>query len=114
TAAIVVFILMTPSLLQKLNGFTSAETLPANSAATLALSVSCVLVGIACDRFGPVKVMSLGSVALVASGYLLYLGVGQAPHLLMPLYALTGFCVGTIACVPVVMVRAFPAAVRFT
>lgn len=114
TAGIVVFILMTPSLLQKLHGFTSAETLPANSAATLALSIACVLVGIACDRFGPVRVMSLGAIGLVASGYLLYLGVARAPHLLLPLYAITGFCVGTIACVPIVMVRAFPPAIRFT
>lgn len=114
TAGIVVFILMTPSLLQKLHGFTSAQTLPANSAATLALSISCVLVGMACDRFGPARVMLVGAIGLVASGYLLYLGVAQDPLLLLPLYTLTGFCVGTIAAVPVVMVQAFPPAVRFS
>lgn len=114
TAGIVVFILLTPTLLQKLHGFSSADTLSANAAATLALSVACVLVGAACDRFGTVTVMSFGAVGLVASGYLLYLGAGTMPHLLMPLYALTGFFVGTIASVPVIMVNAFPAAVRFT
>jgi len=114
TAGIVVFILMTPTLLQKLHGFTPIETLPANSAATLALSISCVLVGMACDRFGPARVMLVGAIGLAASGYALYLGVAQSPALLLPLYAMTGFCVGTIATVPVVMVRAFPAAVRFS
>jgi MFS family permease len=114
TAGIVVFILMTPTLLQKLHGLTPADTLPANSAATLALSVSCVLVGMACDRFGPARVMLVGAIGLAASGYALYLGVAQSAALLLPLYAVTGFCVGTIATVPVVMVRAFPAAVRFS
>ncbi|WP_374385044.1 MFS transporter [Dongia sp.] len=114
TAGIVVFILMTPTLLQKLHGFLPADTLPANSAATLTLSIACVLVGAASDRFGPARVMLVGGVALVGSGYLLYLGVAAAPEWLLPLYALTGFCVGTIAAVPVVMVRAFPAAVRFS
>jgi len=58
--------------------------------------------------------MLVGSIGLVASGYALYLGVAQSAALLLPLYAITGFCVGTIAAVPVVMVRAFPPAVRFS
>ena len=49
------------------------------------LKIACVLVGIASDRFGPARVMLVGGVGLVASGYLLYLGVAAAPEWLLPL-----------------------------
>ncbi|HVJ40594.1 MAG TPA: MFS transporter [Dongiaceae bacterium] len=114
TAAIVVLILMTPGLLQKLDGFAPLVTLRANSLATVTLSISCVLVGMAADRFGATRVMLIGGFCLIVSAYLLYLGVRRSPDLLLPLYALTGFCVGTIAVVPFIMVRVFPPAVRFT
>jgi MFS family permease len=114
TAAIVVLILMTPSLLQKLAGFAPVATLQANSLATLLLSVSCVLVGLAADRFGATRVMLIGGLCLAGAGYLLYLGATASPGLLLPLYALTGLCVGAIAVVPFIMVRVFPPAVRFT
>lgn len=114
TAAIVVLILMTPGLLQKLDGFAPVATLQANSAATMALAIACVLAGLAADRFGATRVMVLGGICLIASAYLLYLGVPGRAELLLPLYALTGFFVGTIAVVPFIMVRVFPPAVRFT
>lgn len=114
TAAIVVLILMTPGLLQKLAGFPPVATLQANSLATLLLSVSCILVGMMADRFGAVRVMLIGGLCLAASGYSLYLGAASSPALLLPLYALTGLCVGSIAVVPFIMVRVFPPAVRFS
>jgi len=114
TAAIVVLILMTPSLLQKLDGFAPLATLQANSLATVTLSIACVLVGMAADRFGATRVMVIGGCCLIISAYLLYLRVRVHPELLLPLYALTGFFVGTIAVVPFIMVRVFPPAVRFT
>jgi hypothetical protein len=58
--------------------------------------------------------LGLGCLALLGTTYLLYRGVGAAPEHLVPLYALTGFCVGVVGVVPAVMVRAFPAAVRFS
>jgi MFS family permease len=114
TAAIVVMILMTPNLLQKLLGFSPVATLEANSLATLTLSIACVLAGIAADRFGAVRVMVIGGLSIAASSYLLYLGAAPAPGLLLPLYALTGLCVGSIAVVPFIMVRVFPPEIRFT
>jgi MFS family permease len=114
TAAIVVLILMTPTLLQKLDGFAPALTLQANSVATIMLSIACVLAGLAADRVGALRVMLIGGIGLIISAYLLYLGVRNAPDLLLPLYGVTGFFVGTIAVVPFIMVRVFPPAVRFT
>jgi len=114
TAAIVVMILMTPSLLPKLFAIPQALALQGNTAATLALSISCVLVGMACDRWGPAPVSIIGAVGLAASSFALYSAAPGSPDLVIPLYAVTGFFVGSISVVPVVMVRAFPAAVRFS
>jgi drug/metabolite transporter (DMT)-like permease len=40
--------------------------------------------------------------------------VAVRPECLLPLYALTGLCVGIVAVVPYVMTTAFPPAIRFT
>jgi MFS family permease len=114
TAAVVVVILMTPTLLPKLTGLPVAKVLEANSLATFCLTVSCVLMGLATDRFGPAPVLAVGGVALAGSTIALYTLTGGAPHLLLPLYGFAGFWVGVISVVPIVMVRAFPAAVRFS
>jgi MFS family permease len=114
TAGIVVVILMTPTLMQKLYGLTPAQTLEANSVATLSLTVGCTVFGLCADRFGVGRVLGIGCLALLATTYLLYRGVGATPEHLVSLYALTGFCVGVVGVVPTVMVRAFPAAVRFS
>ena len=45
---------------------------------------------------------------------MLYTTIGTRPDLLLPLYALAGFFVGTIGAVPYVLVHAFPAQVRFS
>lgn len=114
TAAIVVVILMTPTLLQKLFALTPRATLHANLAGTVSCCLSCVTVCAASDRFG-VRRLAVPMVALlIASTYLLYLGASRLPQFLLPLYVLAGAGVGAIGLVPVVMVRAFPAAVRFS
>ena len=114
TAAIVVVILMTPALLQKLHGFTPAQTLAANSLATLCLTLGCIGAGVLVDRFGSGAVLAVGSVALIGAVYALYLGVGSDPSLLVPLYALAGLCVAIVGAIPSVLVSSFPAPVRFS
>jgi predicted MFS family arabinose efflux permease len=114
TAAIVVVILMTPTLMQRLHGIAPAKTLVGSVAATLALTVSVIAVGALLDRVGAVPVAVLGGAALIASTYALFLGTAANPDNLVRLYALAGLCVGMTAVVPYVMVRAFPAVVRFT
>jgi MFS family permease len=114
TAGIVVVILMTPALMQKLYGIAPATALEANSLATLSLTAGCILFGLGSDRFGAGWALGVGCVGLLGSTYLLYLGVRQSPEQLAPLYLLAGVFVGVVGVVPGVMVRAFPAAVRFS
>jgi predicted MFS family arabinose efflux permease len=114
SAAIVVVILMTPSLLQKTQGVSMVAALRANSAATLCLTIGCVAAGAIIDRLGAGRFFTIGSVLLGVSTWLFYTESAAQPSLLLPLYALTGLLVGIVAGVPYVMVRAFPAAIRFS
>jgi MFS family permease len=114
TAAIVVVILMTPTLIQKLFGIAAADALAANSLATLGLSIGCIVFGWLADRFGAERMLMLGCALLLAATYALYLGLGQSTQHLGILYGLTGFCVGVVGVIPTVLVRAYPAPVRFS
>lgn len=114
SAGIVVVILMTPTLLQKQFGIEAASALQANSLATVMLLAGCICSGLAADRFGASKTLIVGSLLLAICSWLFYRTVGEHPEMLFPCYALVGFSVGVVGAVPYVMVRAFPAEVRFT
>jgi Arabinose efflux permease len=114
SAGIVVVILMSPVWLQKHYGFAPALTLQANSIATIMLCVGCLLAGLAVDKFGASRTFTVGSLLLAASSWAFYHLAGTSPSHLFMLYGLVGLCVGVVGAVPYVMVRAFPAEVRFT
>jgi len=114
SAAIVVVVLYTPTYLQKVHHIQPALALEANALATLTLTIGCVLVGWASDRFGTRAVMLIGWGGLFATSYLFYTGLPGTPATLFWHYGLVGLFVGTIATVPMAGVRAFPAPVRFT
>lgn len=112
SAAVVVMILMTPTLMQKSFAIPAATALTANSYATLALTVGCIVFGALADRFGAGRVLGLGCIALGATSWLLYQNM-QSENL-YALYALNGFFVGVIGIVPGMAVQLFPPAVRFS
>ncbi|MBH2896634.1 MFS transporter [Serratia ureilytica] len=114
SAGIVVVILMTPTYLQKQFGIAPALTLQANSIATIMLIAGCIVAGLSADRFGASKTLVVGSLLLAGCSWLFYQTVGVRPEMLFACYALVGFSVGVVGAVPYVMVRAFPAEVRFT
>ncbi|KVM71987.1 MFS transporter [Burkholderia gladioli] len=114
SAAIVVVILMTPTLLQKQFHIPAATALFANSVATVGLTIGCVVAGALADRFGAKLVLAVGSLLLAACFCTLFAKVAADASTLVPLYALTGFLVGTVGAVPSAMVRSFPAVIRFS
>ncbi|PXW22558.1 MFS transporter [Paraburkholderia caballeronis] len=114
SAAIVVVILMTPPLLQKQFHIDATTSLLANCVATLCLTVGCVSAGSLAGRFGARPTLAIGGILLAVSYYAMYRQLAVDTSLLMPLYAVTGFLVGTIGGVPLVMVNAFPPVVRFS
>jgi MFS family permease len=114
SADIVVVILMTPQLLQMQTHLSAETTLLANSAATLSLSIGCILAGWFAGRFGARKAIFISQIALAVCYYATFHAMGSHLALLISLYALTGLTVGGVAVVPLVMVSMFPAAVRFS
>jgi MFS family permease len=114
SAAIVVMILMTPTLVQKLYAIPAAVALQANSIATLFLSLGCVVFGAAADRFGAGRVLMIGCAMLGITSALFYQQLSVAPQNINELYALCGFFVGVIGVVPSVAVKSFPPVVRFS
>jgi MFS family permease len=114
SAAVVVMILMTPTLMQKLFAIPGATALTANSFATLALTIGCIVFGALADRFGAGRVLAYGCVALGATSWLLYQQLVSGTEHLYMLYALNGFFVGVIGVVPSAAVMQFPPAVRFS
>jgi MFS family permease len=114
SAGVVVVILMSPVWLQKHYGFAPAITLQANSIATIMLCIGCLLAGLAADRFGASRTFIVGSLLLAVASWAFYHLSGASPQRLFLLYGTVGLCVGVVGAVPYVMVRAFPAEVRFT
>jgi MFS family permease len=114
SAAVVVMILMTPTLVQKLYGISAATALQANSIATLFLSLGCVAFGALADRYGAGRVLMAGCTMLGATSALFYQQMSVAPQNIYGMYALCGFFVGVIGVVPSVAVQAFPPRVRFS
>ena len=114
STAVVVVVLFTPTYLQKVFHIAPTAALRANALATITLTIGCVFWGWLSDRMGTRFAMVLGWLGMSVTSYLFYLGLPGTDASLLWSYALVGFFVGSIALLPVVGVRAFPAAVRFT
>ncbi|WP_058973446.1 MFS transporter [Type-D symbiont of Plautia stali] len=114
SACIVVVILMAPTLMQKQHGIPAALSLQANSFATIMLLLGCVMAGWLVDRFGAARTLIAGSLLLAFFSWNFFHQLGGSPEMLFTWYGLAGLSVGVVGVVPFVMVKAFPAAVRFT
>jgi MFS family permease len=114
SAAIVVMILMTPAMFQKLYAISAETTLLANSIAILTLSAGCIIFGALADRFGAGRVLVSGCIMLGISSMVLYQQVSVSTEHINSLYAVCGFFVGVIGVVPSAAVKSFPAVVRFS
>lgn len=113
SAGIVVVILMTPNYLQTQFGIDRVIALRANSMAIISLCIGCIISGIAADRFGASKTFIVGSIMLGIASWTFYHSATNVDFLFIT-YSIAGLCVGVVGAVPFVMVRAFPAAVRFS
>lgn len=112
TSAVVVLVVITPTVMQKRFGLPPEQTFTLSSLGIVCLNIGCVLAGIMADRFGAWRALlihsSLLPVGVLALYSCLILGipfVGWA-------YALAGLCCGVVAVVPSIMVRLFPAHIR--
>jgi MFS family permease len=114
TAAILVIILMTPSLVQSVFHVAPARAFLGNNLASLALAIGCLGYGWLADRIGFARALLFGAVGLLVCSYALYLDLRAGAAHFLALYALAGLAVGVVGVVPALMVVAFPPAVRFS
>jgi MFS family permease len=114
TAAIVVLILMTPTLVQSAFHVAPARAFLGNSVASFTLALGCLCYGWLADRIGYARALLAGAIGLLICGYALYFDLQAGAAHFIALYALAGFAVGVVGVVPALMVVAFPPAVRFS
>ena len=81
--------------------------------ATVTLTIGCIFWGWLSDKIGTKLTMLFGWGGMTVTAYIFYLNLPGESTLVLR-YALVGFFVGSISLLPVVGVRAFPVAVRFT
>ena len=114
SAAIVVVILFTPTYLQTAFKVVQKVSLQANSVAIVCLTGGCVFFGWLADRVGSKWALSTGSLALLATSSYFYHSLPLEGASLFAAYAITGLSVGSIGVIPFILVRAFPAKIRFS
>jgi MFS family permease len=114
SAGIVVTTLMTATFLQKLYGYSAQVSLAATSFGTLFLIVGTASAGAIVDRVGSGRFFTVASLFFGAATFAFYTYAGVSMTVLFALYAVMGLAVGMVGAVPYVMVRAFPAHVRFS
>jgi MFS family permease len=114
SAAIVVTTLMTSTLLQKIYGYSAQQSLLATSFGTLFLIFGTSAAGAIVDRFGSGRFFIVGGIVFGASTWAFYSLAGTSITTVFVLYAVMGLAVSMVGAVPYVMVRAFPARVRFS
>lgn len=114
TAAIVVIILMTPTIVQQAFGMEPSRAFLGNSLAAFCLTLSAVGGGWLVDRIGRGRALLLGSLGVLLSSFALYYDLNHGARNFLLLYALAGVFVGVVGVIPAVMVAAFPAPVRFS
>ncbi|NKC03747.1 MHS family MFS transporter [Ochrobactrum haematophilum] len=114
SAGIVVTTLMTATFLQKLYGYSPLQSLAATSFGTLFLMFGTVTAGSIVDRIGSGGAFAVAGVFFGIATFVFYSFAGTSLPVLFALYAVMGLSVGMVGAVPYVMVRAFPAPVRFS
>ncbi|HWS78372.1 MAG TPA: MFS transporter [Thermomonas sp.] len=112
TAAVVVTLLMMPTLLQGV-GVSRAEALSGNTLAICATVLANIIAGMLADRFGAGRVLVLWS-ALLGIAFWVFYATALAGAYSPWLYMLAGFAVGVTALVPAIAVGGFPPQVRFS
>nr|WP_315598897.1 MFS transporter [uncultured Cupriavidus sp.] len=110
----VLYFLYTPTYLQAQFGVDAKTVFTMNSWSILMLILGSIFVGWAADIFGGGRSFAVGSAAMLAVAGTFYFKLITGAGVSWPLYIVGGFLIGTITLAPYIIVRSFPAEVRFT
>jgi len=114
SAGIVTLTLLTQSVLQSQYAYSAEQALFANSVMIVVLTFGCIFWGWAADRIGVYATLMLGSALLAITVYAFFISLPAALFDTTVLYSLAGFCLGSVAVVPRILVGLFPPAVRYS
>ena len=112
TSAVVVLVVITPTLMQQRFGMTAGHTFALSSLGIVFLNIGCVLAGLLVDRIGAWRALLIYSLLLplgVTGLYASLIGGWAWPGIA---YAVAGLGCGVVGVVPSVMVGLFPADIR--
>jgi len=112
TSAVVVFVVITPTVMQKSFGMTPGQTFALSSLGIVFLNIGCILAGVIVDRIGAWRTVMLYSLLLPVGIALLYTSLISGGAWLGLAYAVAGLGCGVVGAVPSVMVNLFPAKIR--
>ena len=112
TSAVVVFVVITPTMMQKTFGMTASHTFALSALGIVFLNVGCVLAGLLVDRIGAWRTVMLYSLLLPLGIGVLYTSLIIGSNWIGLAYAIAGLGCGVVGAVPSVMVSLFPARIR--
>ncbi|WP_426205723.1 MFS transporter [Pseudomonas sp. TWP3-1] len=112
TSAVVVFVVITPTMMQKSFGMTASHTFALSALGIVFLNIGCVIAGWLVDRIGAWRTVMLYSLLLPLGIGVLYSCLISGGDWVGLAYALAGLCCGVVGAVPSVMVGLFPARIR--
>ncbi len=112
TSAVVVFVVITPTMMQKTFGMTASHTFALSALGIVFLNIGCVLAGLLVDRIGAWRTVMLYSLLLPLGIGALYTCLIIEGQWIGLAYAVAGLGCGVVGAVPSVMVNLFPARIR--
>ncbi|WP_434595541.1 MFS transporter [Pseudomonas sp. R4-83] len=112
TSAVVVFVVITPTMMQKTFGMTASLTFGLSALGIVFLNIGCVLAGLLVDRIGAWRTVMLYSLLLPLGIGVLYACLIAGGQWVGLAYAVAGLGCGVVGAVPSVMVGLFPARIR--
>ncbi|EKT4479962.1 MFS transporter [Pseudomonas putida] len=112
TSAVVVLVVITPTVMQQRFGMSAGHTFALSSVGIVFLNIGCVLAGLLVDRVGAWRALMLYSVLLPLGIGTLYASLNGQWGMTWLAYALAGLSCGVVGVVPSVMVGLFPAEIR--
>ena len=112
TSAVVVFVVITPTMMQKTFGMTASHTFALSALGIVFLNIGCVFAGLLVDRIGAWRTVMLYSLLLPLGIGALYACLIMGGDWIGLAYAVAGLACGVVGAVPSVMVSLFPARIR--
>ncbi|NIF27275.1 MFS transporter [Pantoea sp. Tr-811] len=112
TSAVVVLVVITPTVMQQRFAMTAGHTFALSSVGIVFLNIGCVLAGLLVDRVGAWRGLMVYSLLLPLGIGVLYASLVGQWGMTWLAYALAGLACGVVGVVPSVMVGLFPAEIR--